>query len=475
MKSRYFCLCLVTALFGCEKMIEVPTPATSLSGGTVYSDDATAIEVLTGIYANMSSSELAVAGSIPSLSLFAGLSGDELTLSGGSGNLMAQAYYHNTLSGSVGVYGSEYWTGVYPVIASCNAAIAGLRVSTGLTSAVRQQLLGEAYFLRAFHYFYLVNLFGDVAMPLSVGYPANTTLSRSPVDTVYQQIVFDLRVAKGLLSTQWLDGTLLAPDVDRVRPTKWAAQALLARVCLYTGDWADAIQEADSVIGNTGLFELVSLDDVFLRSSLGNNEAIWQLQPVNAGFDTEDALAFVIPAAGPGAGLSAGAYLSGSLLSAFEAGDMRRSNWVDSVVVGGAVYYFPFKYKVNSYGQPVTEYLTILRLAELYLIRAEAKARLGDLAGAGVDLDVVRARAGLGAVGVDSDLLSAIWHERQVELFTELGQRWLDLKRIGAVDSVMGVVTPLKGGGAWKPYEQWYPLPVSDLQLDPNLVQNVGY
>ena len=463
------------AVCGCKKMIEVPTPATSLTGETVYKEDATAIGVLTGIYANMSSSELAVAGSIPSFSLFAGLSGDELTLMDGSYNLMAQAYYRNALSGSDGAYGSEYWSGLYPVIASCNAAIAGIRGSTGLTPAVRQQLLGEAYFLRAFHYFYLVNLFGDVAMPLSAAYPANTSLSRSPADTVYRQIVADLRLAQGLLSAQWLDGTLLAPDVDRVRPTKWAAQALLARIYLYTGDWVDAIHEADSVIANTDLFALVSLDNVFLRSSLGNNEAIWQLQPVNEGWNTEDAKSFILSAAGPGAGIDAGTYLSNELLSAFEPQDMRRSNWVDSVIVGGDTYFFPFKYKVNTYGQPVTEYLTILRLAELYLIRAEAKARLGDLAGADADLGLVRARAGLGPVNADSDLLSAIWHERQVELFSELGQRWLDLKRVGGVDSVMRVVTPLKGGGAWQPYDKWYPLPVSDLQSDPNLVQNQGY
>jgi starch-binding outer membrane protein, SusD/RagB family len=475
MKCSFFCLWYVVALCSCKKMIEVPAPATSLSGVSVYSANPTAIGVLTGIYENMSASGLATAGSIPSLSLFTGLSGDELTLWSGSYNFLAEAYYGNALSGSVGLYGSEYWSGLYPVIASCNAAIAGLGASARLTPAVKQQLLGEAYFLRAFHYFYLVNLFGDVAMPLSVDYPADAGLPRSPADTVYRQIVADLRFAEGLLSAQWLDATLMAPGIDRVRPTKWAAQALLARVYLYTGDWADAVQEADSVIGNTALFTLVPLNEVFLKSSLGNNEAIWQLQAVDSGWDTQDALAFIIPAAGPGAGASAGVYLSDELLGSFESQDMRRSNWVDSVIVGADIYFFPFKYKVASYGQPVTEYLTVFRLAELYLVRAEAKARLGDLAGAGEDLDLIRARAGLGPVNADSDLLSAIWHERQVELFSELGQRWLDLKRVGRVDSVMGPVTPLKGGGAWQPYEQWYPLPVSDLQLDPNLVQNQGY
>ena len=73
-------------------------------------------------------------------------------------------------------------------------------------------------------------------------------------------------------------------------------------------------------------------------------------------------------------------------------------------------------------------------------------------------------------------LLAAILHERQVELFTELGQRWLDLKRTGKVDEVMTVVTPLKANGAqWQSYQQLYPVLFSDIQKNPNLVQNNGY
>ena len=466
---------LISFIFpSCKKLVQVPPPSTSIADNTVYTSNATAIAVLTGIYAGMSEPELVVAGSIPSISLFAGLSADELSLWSGSQNMVMQAYYQNALSGANGGPGSEYWSGLYQAIYSCNIAMEGLNTSSGLTPAVKQQLMGEALFMRAFFYFYLVNLYGDLPLALTSSYQENSRLARVGTGVVYQQIVADLQAASGLLSTEFVDGTLVGVSTERVRPTKWAAQALLARVYLYMGYWSSAEQEADSVISKTALFGLSSLSQAFLRASSGNNEAIWQLQPVDKGWNTEDAVAFIIPPTGPSPG---SVYLSHQLLSSFEPGDRRRVSWVDSTVAGGVVYYFAYKYKVNTYEAPVTEYLTILRLAEVYLVRSEARAEQGNLAGAAADLNLLRARAGLGPTSAvtEQDLLTAILHERQVELFTELGHRWLDLKRTGHVDSVMSVVTPLKGGGAWQPYQQLYPVAPGDIQSNSALTQNSGY
>jgi hypothetical protein len=101
-----------------------------------------------------------------------------------------------------------------------------------------------------------------------------------------------------------------------------------------------------------------------------------------------------------------------------------------------------------------------------------------DISGAKSDLDSIRLRAGLPASTLNdkSGLLSLILHERQVELFTEWGHRWLDLKRTSIIDNVMTTVTPQKSGGSpWQPYQQWYPIPFYDLQRDQNLIQNNGY
>src|SRR5207249_4277128 len=128
-------------------------------GASVYSSDATAAAVLTGLYTNLSTTGYLSFG-FRSLSTYAGLSADEFSLWSGVNNASQVAYYRNSLSSTT--YGFEFWTFIYPYIFTCNSAIQGLSVSTTLIPAVQQQLLGESKFMRAYFYFYLVNLFGDV-------------------------------------------------------------------------------------------------------------------------------------------------------------------------------------------------------------------------------------------------------------------------------------------------------------------------
>jgi len=118
----------------------------------------------------------------------------------------------------------------------------------------------------------------------------------------------------------------------------------------------------------------------------------------------------------------------------------------------------------------------VLRLAEQYLIRAEARAQQNNVGGAQSDLNTIRTRAGLPNTTANdkTSLLAAIIHERQVELFSEWGHRWLDLKRSGNLDAMMAVVAPAKGA-TWSSNWQWYPIPSYEIVQDPNLVQNPGY
>src|ERR1044072_2621486 len=165
-------------------------------------------------------------------------------------------------------------------------------------------------------------------------------------------------------------------------------------------------------------------------------------------------------------------FISDRLLNSFEPNDQRKVSWLDSVNVNGVAYFAPYKYKIGSWeaipgGTPM-EYYTVLRLAEQYLIRAEARANgaPGGLAAAIQDLNIVRNRAKLlGYTGpIDkAAVLNSIYHERQIELFVEWGHRWLDLKRTGRVDSVMSVVTPQKiGGSKWDRNQQLYPIPQTE-------------
>jgi len=477
------------SLFGvtsCKKLVESPPPTDIVAETNVYSVDAAAISVLNGIYIGMSGGSFQGRFSI---SLFAGLSADEITLSSVKTGSSYVDYYQNSLSVINGT-GSDVWSPLFKNIFKCNAAIEGLtsEKSSGLTPAIRQQLLGEARFMRAFFYFYLVNLFGDLPLVITTDPEVNTSLARSSQGDVYQQIITDLLQAKELLNANFLDGTLLNSTTERIRPTKWAAIALLARVYLYTGEYAKAEEEASAVIANKSLFgnSLPLLKDVFLKNS---QEAIWQIQPTDANFNTTEAQTLILDASGPN-DYSNPVYLSNTLLNSFEPGDQREvnGNWINSVKIGAATYRFPFKYKLNLYDPSITsysgtanmqEYFMVLRLGEQYLIRAEARGQQGNLIGADDDLNLIRTRANLGPLApADKDgLLLAILHERQVELFMEWGHRWLDLKRTGKVNEVMTKVTPLKANGApWKTYQQFYPLPkASDLDKAPNLHQNPGY
>jgi hypothetical protein len=475
---------------GCKKLVEVSPPSNITVQPNVFTDNATAIAAVTGIYTNMTNiyTSSTFSGNT-SISLFSGLSADELTLYSGVTNHKHIGYYKNALSPNPPnlSVGYEHWSPLYSFIYKCNAAVEGLSAATtnALDPAVKRQLTGEVKFMRAFFYFYLVNLFGDVPLALTTDYKVNSLLPRSPTTQVYQQIIADLSDAQELLSSDYLDVTLLKSSIERVRPTKWAAAALLARVYLYTGNYAGAENAATLVINNAGLFSLPAITNSFLKNS---NEAIWQLQPTTLYFNTEDARTFIIPSTGLTDGINATnpVYISPQLLNSFETGDQRAvpGNWINVITIGTTDYYFPYKYKNNleevSIISPdgMTEYLMVLRLGEQYLVRAEARAQLNNIGGAQSDLNVIRTRVGLGnTIANDKNsLLAAVLHERQVELFTEWGHRWLDLKRTGNIDRVMTVVTPLKANGApWRNYQQWYPLPTEDLQKAPNLVQNPGY
>jgi hypothetical protein len=169
-------------------------------------------------------------------------------------------------------------------------------------------------------------------------------------------------------------------------------------------------------------------------------------------------------------------------VNAFEPNDQRKIYWVDSVKPSSKAYYYASKYKIGNVDATTQEYPIILRLAEQYLIRAEARAQLSNLPGSIDDLDKIRGRAGTALIAVTNPiidmaaLLDKILHERQVELFTEWGHRWFDLKRTGNLNSVMAAVTPVKGNTAgWRAYQAVYPIPQEDLKKNVNLTQNEIY
>lgn len=443
-------LLLVTS---CKKYVEIPAPTNQLITDLVFADDKTATATVAGLYSRLNAFNSSFANY--NGSFLPAFSADEFHYAFSSANL--DEFKDNSLiSSNSSVNG--LWEPVYAYIFHANSIIEGLQANTGVTDSLKKQLTGEAKFLRAFFYFNLVNYFGDVPLVLNTDYKTNTLLPRTPKATVYDAMVTDLTEAQALLGPNY-------PTTERIRANRAVATALLARVYLYKQQWDKAEVEASKLINDSRYRLLADLNTVFLKNS---NEAIWQLQTVNTsttGVNTWEG--FSIVPTSPTATIQYKFYPN--FMGAFEANDKRQTAWTKSFTNTSGTIYYPFKYKVRT-GTPVTEYSMVIRFAEMFLIRAEARAQQDKRDLAKEDLSEIRNRAGLLPLPLimsKPEILLAVEQERKMELFAEWGHRWFDLKR---TNRAMDVLTPLKPGLAIT--DLLYPIPLAALNTNPNLVPN---
>ncbi|MBN8718399.1 MAG: RagB/SusD family nutrient uptake outer membrane protein [Sediminibacterium magnilacihabitans] len=462
MKSRYITPIFFTLLIlvqeallnSCKKFIEVENPVDQLNSDAVFRDSSTATSAITGIYSEMLTNRNLFSNS--AVTLYAGLSADELYYympglkNEFTQNQITQANHVNI--------DNSFWKPAYKNIYAANLAIEKLSQSQSLSVSLKNQLTGEAKFIRAFCYFHLVNLFGDVPLVTASKYTENASSPRATMAVVYSQIINDLLDAKNSLSADYTTN-------ERVRPNKWTAVALLSRCYLYTGNWQAAETEATTII-NSNQYSLESnLNNVFLSSS---TESIWQLLPVKPGFNTYEGLEIL-----PINTFSSPTYLvTAGLLHSFETGDNRKVAWINSRVYNNDTLYYAYKYKVPN-GASLTEYYMVFRLSEQYLIRAEAAVNQNKIPDAQADINIIRARAGL-ANTVANDIPSlriAIEQERRSELFCEWGHRWYDLKRTNRANTIL----PALKGASWQSTDVLWPIPQPEINLNPSLTQNPGY
>lgn len=454
-----FILLLSAGLGSCNKLLKVSSPPGEISIDGAFNDSTTAIAAVYGIYQGMLKHAFF---EWCGLSYNTARSADEVKYE------LAIDYFalDSLLYTDADI--RTMWVQGFESMSMINACMMGLQAATELPPSLRRHLLGETLFCRAFVNFYLVNLWGD-AIPLitTADIDVNRFAPSVPQRKVYDQVIADLLQAQVLLT-----------DTDpgnKMRPTGMAANALLARVYLYQGRYNDAITQATSVIASNLYAPLPPVAATFWTSS---REAIWSLQPPrNLASQPE-------PVGDAKLYLGTVNSLSPQLLAAFEPGDLRRQTWVTSNTILATTYTTASKYKKLQAGTSTSsqpENYVVLRLAEQYLIRAEAYAQLGHTAAAISDLNIIRDRAGLPALPALPDqrqCMLAVEQERRVELFTEWGHRWLDLKRwpgivnraISRADEVLGTVK-----GDWQTTDRWYPVPRQELQLNPYLVQNPGY
>ncbi|MCD0488319.1 RagB/SusD family nutrient uptake outer membrane protein [Pedobacter sp. MC2016-14] len=463
MRKKYFKYLFFVIVFqqtSCKNFLGVDPPKSSLVQSTVFDNNDQATSAVIGIYATMSASGYASGGS-GSISNQAGMSSDDLV----GYSALNIPFYQNALTPDLSSLQALY-SGLYKTIYAANAVLEGLSGSNGVTPPVKVQLQGEVMFIRAFAYFYLVNLYGAVPLQLTTDYRITQMEPRTPSKQVYEQIIADLMNAENLLTESY-------PTVGRVRPNKSAVWAMLSRTYLYLKDWVNAEKYASLVISKT-TYSLVDINSVFLANS---QEAIWQLMPA-ANSNTQDGLNFILTAAPTSVSLN-----SNFVNNAFEANDRRRSSWINSLTIGTQTYFYPFKYKVRS-STAVTEYSMVLRLAEQYLIRAEARINQAGKIEEGIsDLNIIRTRARPSSTAsmpnplpaLDPNLdkplaLLAVEQERRVELFTEWGHRWLDLSRTGRANEILSTVK-----SNWQQTDLLYPIPFDERSRNPAITQNPGY
>lgn len=342
---------------------------------------------------------------------------------------------------------SGIWSSAYEGINIANNVITKVPDMADMSDSEKEIALAELYFVRALNHFNLLVYFGPVPIKLNpTTNKEDLNVPRAPLNDVYGQIITDLQFAE----------TKLPVSGVKVRASKYAAAALLARVYLFKGDYALAAQQATKVI-NSAEYEL--LDDYSSVFSDNSDESIFEIE-----FSTrnrnriseynfpKDSLAGrreVQPTPG-----IIGAYVNDSRQAA-----------TFRVHKG---QYYAYKYNDIETG---ADNVIVLRLSEMYLIRAEAVARQnGNITAIRNDIDVVRDRAGLSGTSASTHaaLLLAIEQERRLEFAFE-GHRWFDLVRTGRATALVPSVTNIN--------KTLYPIPSAELlaNTNPDMEQNPGY
>jgi hypothetical protein len=460
-------LLLLVAATGCKKYLEADVPKTEVLTSQVFSNDDNANAAIAGLYATIMNMQI-FNGKITVLT---GFSSDEITYF--TSDVSFDLFQSNTLTPD-NTDVQTLWSDFYKIIYGCNNIIENAQASTGMSTAFKQKITGEALFFRAFCHFYLVNLFGDVPLIVTTDVTKTAYAPRVSSDSVYAQIKSDLTVAMNTLPADYV-----IAGGERIRANKWAAAALLARVYLYTKDWANAEVMATAVI-SSGNYTLPASGDINNVFKKNNSETILQIRQT-VGNTLEG-------------GLFLGYYgyfgyfehrMQPALVNSFDTADLRRVNWILTATYnnggGNGTFSTPYKYKQASGSTTGDEYYMLLRLGEQYLIRAEARAQQDNINSAMEDINVIRNRAGLSnTTATDKTAaLAVVEQERRTELFCEWGHRWFDLKRWPSLtapstrtraDDVLGALK-----STWKTTAIVYPIPLTSRNNNPTLTQNDGY
>lgn len=366
---------------------------------------------------------------------------------------------------------SALWTGMYFANNALNNIINSDIEVTAAAQGEKDHILGEAYALRGLVYFDLVKLFAQhytytddashLGVPLILEFDPTLEPERNTVKEVYDQIISDMTTAISLM-----DDTSRSGNSNTLSAT--SVKALLSRVYLYKEDWANAEAMATEVI-EAGYDLVDNADYLTLWTQDNTSESIFEISMTESDNQGGNSIAAMYVVEGYGDYLP-----SNDVVSLYNDGDARLQVFKEDPLLSGD--YAP--YRVDKYPNVLGYNNTkVMRLAEVYLIRAEARAEIGtNISGAQEDLDVVRQRALPTALSVTvsgESLIDEIMQERRLELCFE-GQRLWDLMR-RKEDIVRNECT---ASICFIPYgdeTNILPIPQDETDVNPNITQNPGY
>ena len=372
------------------------------------------------------------------------------------------------------------WRYLYEGISKANAVLdnVGKISSPDLSEERKAEILGEASFLRALHYFQLVNLYGQVPLVLNLVTSTDPEVvfqAKDEVESIYTAIIADLEFAR--------DNLPAAYDAGQQRATSGAANAMLAKAYAHqpTPDWSQVRSAAQAVMDAD--YQLVSdFDQLWSPQNENSVESIFEIQFIGGTNEANWGPQLWLPPSLTNDNWRKFNTPANDLIDAFdEAGDAVRKSasikfeaglpWSDPDYPSGVVP-FPFKQRLaNGWSSPNN--FILLRLADVVLLLAEAENELNNTQGAAQLLNQVRTRVDLPptTATTQTDLRAAIALERRLELAFE-GHRWFDLKRTGQAVEVMN---SLNRGYDVDENKLLFPIPQTELDRNPLLTQNPGY
>ncbi|MCE7040343.1 RagB/SusD family nutrient uptake outer membrane protein [Dyadobacter sp. CY312] len=432
---------LIFSLGSCGNFLEVE-PRASISDQQTIIDKVSSETAIRGAYDSFRSYYSV------NLQSIGYLSGDNIQWTGSQSQV--QEFINHSVNAENATI-SGVWNGIYTTLNRINHVIDKVPAVSDplLTDALRNQIVGEAYFLRALGYFDLARIWGGVPIITkpTLSPQDNRGIARATQAEVYSQVIADLELAEPLLPA----------TTDRFRATRKTVWALKARYYLYQKNYAKAEEYADKVIADASYKLVKPYNAFFANDARGTEESVFEIfysinetnshrgqwQPQQNGGTRQWAPndAFVALVNDPAIGGTRNTLVAKD----------NQNRWY------GNLYY----------RSPATDPTFVIRIAELYLIRAEARASLDKPAGAIADLDAVRERAGLAktTASTKADILLAIENERRIEFALE-PHRWFDLVRTERAAAVLNVNDPNK---------LLLPIPAEQLLTDKALKQNPGY